>query len=451
MTASQRCTLRTLAVAVILGCAAENAQPPAPDVVLVSVSSLRSDALGASGGPLPTPTLDALAETGVSFETVVAPSPRSAPSHATLFTGLPVSGHGVREDGAALPEEALTLAEVFRAHGYRTAAFLSSPVLDPRLGWCQGFEHCDAELPREGRTFATDSAEGPRPERVSDRFERRAQATTEAVTAWLAGTEEPLFLFVHYADPSPPYDPPRRYRKQTARDVFEVDTRRIKGLGPVRLRERLRLYHADVRYVDDQLGALLAGVGAVRTRPLLVVVTADHGDGLGQHRRLWLADDLYEEWLRVPLLVHWRGRDHEPKRIPTAIGLADVAPTLAALAGLPALPGTGLSLAASIGSDDAVPARPVHAEVAFRTAAGELARAQSVRDGSWKLIRSPDGRSWLFDLGSDPQERRDESAAEPDRAARLTALLDSREGSKSSPGASPISATGGPTAPPAGG
>ena len=123
-----------------------------PSVVVISVDTLRADALGAYGGLVPTPTFDRFAAEGVLFEQAFAPAPATAPSHATLFTGQAPQRHGVLRNGDVLPAGA-TLAEAFRARGYATAAFVSSFVLDPRFGWNHGFASFDAVLPEAGATM----------------------------------------------------------------------------------------------------------------------------------------------------------------------------------------------------------------------------------------------------------------------------------------------------------
>ena len=155
-TASAWRVLSAMALAGILvtGCGSD----PRPNVILVSVDTLRADALKPYGGPIPTPALQRLAEEGVLFERALAPAPSTGPSHASLLTGLEVLHHRVVSNGQELPANLETLAEVFSREGYETAAFVSSFVLDRRFGWNRGFDRFDDELPEEHATARADPA-----------------------------------------------------------------------------------------------------------------------------------------------------------------------------------------------------------------------------------------------------------------------------------------------------
>ncbi len=333
----------------IAAAACSPAKPPS--VVLISVDTLRADALGAYGGLLPTPSFDRFAREGVLFEKAFAPAPATAPSHATLFTGQQVQRHGVLRNGESLPEAATTLAEAFGAHGYATAGFVSSFVLDPRFGWGQGFAHFDATLPENSSTMGKQK---PYPgafwtEQRFAGFDRRATLTTEAAIEWMEKAPEPFFLFVHYFDPHAPYAPPKTFGERSAALRFPLEGRAVAGLAPAQLERLVQLYHGEVLYVDDALAALLDAVARRSHDEALVVLTADHGEGLGQHGWLEHATQLYDEQIRVPLLVRWPGRVPAGRRIATPVELADVAPTLLELAGVASpAPCDGRSLAAAI-------------------------------------------------------------------------------------------------------
>jgi arylsulfatase A-like enzyme len=375
-----------------------------------------------------TPTLDRLAAEGVVFEQAFAPAPATAPSHATLFTGQDVLRHGVLRNGDVLPESADTLAERLRAHGLHTAAFASSFVLDPRFGWGQGFERYDADFtaeaasmkrkPYPGAFWAAHRFEG---------FDRRATATAQAVRAWLAGAPEPFFLFVHFFDPHAPYVPPKGYPRRLGGTSFLREDRAVPGVEPKRLERLIRLYHAEVLYVDDALGAVLEGLTArASTRPTLTVVTGDHGEGLGQHGWIEHGRDLYEEQIRVPLLLHWPGRLPAGLRIHTPVSLADVPATIAELAGAPAPPGEdGRSLAAAAegGAEPEARALLAHHHPVDGAPGGVKT---GLRIGTWKYVRSTQGREELYDLATDPHEQIDLAPARPGVARALAAAVDEK-------------------------
>jgi arylsulfatase A-like enzyme len=417
-----------LALALVIGVVACGPAKP-PSVVLISVDTLRADALSAYGGRVGTPAFDRLAAQGVLFEHAFAPTPATAPSHATLFTGQEVQRHGVLRNGESLPETATTLAEVFREHGYQTAGFVSSFVLDPRFGWGQGFGHFDAALPEGGATMGKQK---PYPgafwaaQRFGG-FDRRATSTTSAAISWLAKTPEPFFLFVHYFDPHAPYVPPGIFADRSAAVRFPLDGRSVEGVAPEKLEHLVRQYHGEVLYVDDALAALLDAVERRTQDKALVVLTADHGEALGQHRWLEHATNLYDEQIHVPLLVRWPGEVPAGRRIATPVGLVDVAPTVLALAGIESLATRdGRSLAAAIRGDAEPSPRPIFGIrrlVDESTGWGRGVKL-SVRTDRWKYIFSSDAPHELFDLEADPGEQQNVLGTQIDRATEVREVLE---------------------------
>jgi choline-sulfatase len=414
----------------LLGCG----PPPPPNVLLVSIDTLRADAVGAYGGPVATPTLDRLAREGSLFEQAIAPASQTTPSHATIFTGLEVLHHGALRNGIPLAESAETLAEVFQRRGYATAAFASSFVLDPRFGWTQGFDHYDAEFPRSGETLRSRSGQWRKYE--FDGFDRRAAATNSRALPWLESAAEPFFLFVHYFDPHAPYAAlparvtqlPDDFAHAAASERIEALKKTLPGLRLEALVLALRNYQAEVLAVDAALGRLLA---ALEERGLedrtLVVVTADHGEGLGQHGTLDHAPNIYEEQLRVPLVMRWPERIPAGRRIAQPVGLVDLAPTIAAAAALAfdRRP-DGRSLLEAIETRSVTEPRPIFGRRRNypRPYQGHRGTLFSVRDGDWKLIRATEDPDELYDLAADPTELSNLLATRPDISDRLSALLD---------------------------
>jgi arylsulfatase A-like enzyme len=401
-----------LVVSTLLGLGACSDAPSEtrPSIVLVSVDTLRADAVSPWGGDVPTPTFERLAREGVVFERAYASAPETAPSHATLFTGQEVLRHGVVRNGVPLAEDASTLAEALRRAGYTTAAFVSSYVLDPRFGWRQGFGVYDATFPEADATMRK---ERRYPGAIWDEetfagLDRRADATIEAALDWLSSAEPPVFLFVHLFDPHAPYVPPPAQLAALADRRFDVTGREVPGVSDAELEELIRRYHAEVTYVDAALGRLLEAVEHGSDAAPLVVVTADHGEGLGDHGHIEHSLHLYEEQLHVPLVLHWPDALPAGLRIETPVGLVDLAPTILELMGLAPLPETdGRSLAAPVRTASEPERRPVLADRrAFSAGFPPPHGPQtSVRIGDWRYIRRAGARDELYDLAHDPEER----------------------------------------------
>lgn len=408
--------------------------PPPPNVLLVSVDTLRADALGAYGGPVATPAFDGLARDGVLFDQAIAPAPQTAPSHATLFTGQEVLHHGSVRNGVPLDEAAETLAEIFRRAGYATAAFVSCFVLDDRFGWAQGFDVYESEFSKRGETMR--HRRGLWEKFEFQGFDRRAGETNARALPWLASAPEPFFLFVHYFDPHAPYagppalvaQVPRAFARRQAADRLDGLRAAVPGISREQLEHVLRNYQAEVLAVDRSLGALLAALDArgLRNRTL-VVVAADHGEGLGQHGTLDHAPNVYEEQVRVPLLLRWPREIAAGQRLGEPVGLVDVAPTIAELAGVEFTDEPdGRSLTAALKAGAVGDPRPIigrrrHYERSYH---GHRGTKFFVRSDRWKYIRATEDPDELYDLVADPNELRDLHDEEPDAAARLGAILD---------------------------
>jgi choline-sulfatase len=375
-----------LFVVAAAGAALLRARPrPRPNVLLVTIDTLRADRLGSYGdSAAATPVLDALAARGVRFATAVAHAPLTAPSHASILTGLLPLGHGVRDNGTfVLPPSATTLAEVFRDGGYRTAAFVSGFPLDHRFGFARGFETYDDRMLR-GR----DSRRAPY-------VERTAAEVTGAALDWVRGAPAPWFAWVHYFDPHAPYEPPGEFAARFAGSPYD----------------------GEVAFVDRELGRLLAAAEASRT---LVLVTSDHGESLGEHGEATHGVFIYDATLRVPWIMAGPGLPRGRVSPVVARGI-DVAPTLLDYAGLRiprAMQGRPLRPAADGREMEDAPA---YAESLFCRLNLGWAELHAWRTARWKLIDAP--RPELYDLATDPGETRDVSAARTHDARSLQAAL----------------------------
>ena len=359
-----------------------------PDVVLITIDTLRADRLGCYGyAPARTPTLDGLAARGVRFPVAVGHAPLTAPSHASILTGLTPLEHGVRDNGAyVLPPTARSVAEDFRQAGYRTAAFVSGFPLKRRFGLDRGFDTYDDHLPRG------------KDERRTAYVERTAERTTEAALAWLdaarpPGPERaPFFLWVHYFDPHAPYEAPAESMAGAA--------------SP---------YDGEIAFVDAQLGRLLRRIEEVRSAPPLVLVTADHGESLGEHGEDTHGIFVYDATILVPFILAGPGVPAGAVAETVARGI-DVAPTLLDYAGLAASGMQGRSLRRAA-AGERLADEPAYAESLHPQLQYGWAPLHAWRTATHKLIEAP--RVELYELENDAAERHDRSSGDP---ARIEAM-----------------------------
>ncbi len=331
----------------VAGCGGRPTDPARPDVLLVTLDTLRADHVGVYGAPEgATPHLDALAAGAVVFERALAASSRTAPAHASLFTSRWVRDHaiGYRNGATRLGDEP-TLAAILATAGYETAAFVSNTMLRRRVGLDRGFATFDDTLP-DGE-----------PNRAV--FERVAEKTTARAVAYLAGSRRaPLFLWVQYNDPHGPYTPPAGHLGGAAPPA-DADTplpaldsqRGERGIpayqvfGDERRPSQYRArYAAEIRYLDASFGRLLAAFeDATRGRGSIVAVMADHGESLGE-------EDFYfsHGFATTPNLAHvpflLRAPGLPPGRVATPIHHVDLLPTLLELVGVP-VPGDAAGIA----------------------------------------------------------------------------------------------------------
>jgi choline-sulfatase len=369
------------------------AVPSRPDLLLISVDTLRPDALGWVAGRNATPAIDALAGGGVRFPAAVSPVPLTLPAHVSLMTGVLPRRHGVRDNGQVLGPRPATLAEALRAAGYATAAFVSGYTLRAQFGLDRGFDHYDDALPPGEDAWR----------------ERPAPETTAAALAWMksalrGGDRKPFFAFVHYYDAHDPYSPPAR----------------LAGAGP------RGGYDGEVRYVDEAVGELRRGLqGLEADGNLLTILAGDHGEALGEHGETTHGFFVYDATALVPLVFHLPGR-LSPAQSAAPVRLVDVVPTVLDLLDLPGLGSTdGVSLTPTLhgGSQDVPPAYLESQQPWLGYGWAPLA---AIRADGFKLIAAP--RPELYDLRSDPAEFSDLADRKPQVARRLLEDLRQIEG-----------------------
>ena len=439
-----RCFAALLAFCAALACgpAPEPPARAAPDVLLVVLDTVRADRLSAYGHDRPTsPRLDALARLGVLFEDVTAPAPWTWPSHASIFTGLPPAQHGAElaSDGGVerfglsvrpLRGDVTTLAERFRAAGYRTSALVVNDWLHPELGLLRGFEQ-------------------------THHFDRDAALIRAAPAVVAAADPRPLFLFVNVMTAHSPFrdgpgpwalpdrdfrDPERApawVRPYLTEDLprgvhlSQVDAgggasgaiRHAAGeleVPPEDLEKLMALYDASIAGADYVLGRVLdAWLDAQRAG--VVAVTSDHGEGFGEHGMLDHRASVYPEVLRVPLVIAAPDRLPAARRVAAPVALTSLHDTLLALAGLPAGDASLLPLLDGGPAPEHVTASAGSDRAWARHAGGRFARGWRLyRRGNWALVHDERGGSAeLYHLGRDPGMTRDLAGAEPARTAEL--------------------------------
>jgi arylsulfatase A-like enzyme len=312
-----------------------------PNVLLISIDSLRRDHVSAYGYRHPTtPTIDRLASEGVVFRHAVSTTSWTLAAHAALLTGAHDSRHGATVPKASLDTSVRTLAESFRDRGYRTVGFYAGPFLHPHFGLARGFEEyvdCtsygleDRVDPATPRVHASSHKDVTNP-RIAESFAHAVEAHDG----------RPFFFFVHMWDvhydlvPPPPYDrmfssdpsPP-----EVERD-FRHDPRFRKGMDPRAFGRIIALYDGEIRFTDDTIGALLEQLRNGRLLDnTIVVITSDHGEEFLEHDGKGHRSTLFEEVLAVPL-VFWAPGRLPPGVAESTVSLIDVAPTLARLTGI---------------------------------------------------------------------------------------------------------------------
>lgn len=469
--------LLLLALLALPGCARQRAKP---NVLLIVVDTLRADHVGADGvRESLTPQLDAFAAECVVFSHAQSPRAKTTPAVSSLMTGLYPHDHGVRDLTTPLPAGVPVWAEVMKSGGYRTGAIVGNYVLQDELsGLARGFDLWVEDLPDEGGVPPNDVAM------------RRASSLTDGALCALGLGEpsadgagpskqfvresQPWFLWAHYMDPHGAYDPPEPHRSRalaaadlgtsavpadTAPPLDDMHTRSVARYnvpssallpdGEVDANYMRALYAGEVSYVDEQIGRLLDALRASgELENTVVVITADHGESLGEHD-YWFEHGryAYEATCRVPLMIRFPESlmDGPTPGLRTAdISLADVWPTLTEVLWLPRGRALGSQFSfvrgrsrASAVRTDSHKGGPVFCEKVERAEKARAVQSKAVRIGDWKFIRrythvigdnaAPDERKLivlseeLYDLASDPAETRN-LALDPPSAAPLDAL-----------------------------
>jgi arylsulfatase A-like enzyme/tetratricopeptide (TPR) repeat protein len=364
---------------------------PNRNILLVTIDTLRADALGSYGGRATTPNLDRLAARGARFDFAHAHAVTTLPSHATILTGRYPYDHGIRDNtGYRLAQGQQTAATLLQAQGFATGAFIGGFPLDHRFGLNVGFSVYDDRL-----NPGTSTEPGDR--------ERRADAVVTSALDWIGRQQGKWFTWVHVYDPHATYQAPPEWAARFPSDGY---------LG-------------EVSWTDFALGPLFDRL-ASQPRPTLVIVTADHGESLGEHGELTHGVFAYESTLRVPLIV----AEIDPARatndvknlvISDPVRHIDLLPTMLDVVGAAAMSGLpGLSLREVVAAARGV-ARPSYFEAMMATVTRGWAPLRGVLVGREKFVDLP--LPELYDLSRDPRETQNLAATSPPRVNVLLNTL----------------------------
>ncbi len=422
-----------------------------PNVVLISIDSLRADHLSCYGYAQPTsPAIDALAAAGVRFRTAISTTSWTLPAHAALLTGLPDSVHGAIDNHCRLAPERTTLAELFQRAGYRTVGYVSGPYLAPAFGFDQGFDDYGSCV--SGLSDAEWNADSTSRSRIREwNAESHDDVTSPRVlkraVEFLDGSgQAPFFLFLHWWDPHYDYEPPAPYDSMfcepgykgpiTGRNV-ETDKSINKDLPLADKRQLVGLYDGEIAWTDHHIGLLLA---ELKRRGLwektIIVLTSDHGEEFFEHMGKTHQRTLFDEVIQVPLIARWPGGP-VGRVVEGQVRLIDIFPTLVDLCGLPHPPEAAFGLSQSLipfthpgaAAPDLLAYSELHVS-ARRADLGSLRRETPTE--AWKSLGIYEGDTgeWFYDLRSHPDER-GASNGDPRAAEAILRLSKIRETLKS--------------------
>ena len=364
------------------------------NVVLITIDTLRSDRVSAYGSDLvDTPNIDGFASEGVLFSNAASTVPFTLPAHSSILTGLYPPGHGVRENvGYTLDPGIPTLAEVLSNGGWNTAGFVSAFVLDGRWGIGRGFDHYFDDF---------DLAEFDTPNLSS--VQRSGDVTIAEAVRWIDGRprDAPFFLWLHLYDPHDPYTPPEPFKSQYPAHPYD----------------------GEVAYTDSLIGEFRQ---ALEERGLLanslVILTADHGEGLGDHGEASHGFFVYDSTIHVSLIMRPPSNSGAGRVVDAAVSHVDIFPTILDSVGLVAPKVVhGQSLLPFVAGKNVELDRGVYSESLYPLLHYGWAPLRAIRTDNRKLISAP--LPEVFDVRSDPREKRDLSLEQPAITAELEQQL----------------------------
>lgn len=379
--------------------------PGPPNVVLYVVDTLRADHLGVYGYRLPTsPVLDRWAAGGVVFERAYAPTSWTRPSMVSLFTGLDAISHGVEDRLDVIPGDVRLLSERLKAKGYATFAAVTNPNVLPAWGFGRGYD---------GYEDLDSVGQGTRADVVSDFFARRMDA--------LVG-RQPFFVYLHVIDPHAPYDPP---------PPFDERFPRSPAFPP---HQSIGSYDGEVAFVDTQFARILESLRSHGVEDdTMVVFVADHGEELFDHGGFGHGAHLFEEVVRVPLVIRFPKGAHAGARVGALASLTDVTPTILRVVGEPTPPDLDGRDLTELLNDPARrwPDRQLFLSLATTGSESNLVRGVVGKRHKYLRRTRPTPAEALVDLDRDPTEIASATRLAPRTRTRLSAALDAHLARKS--------------------
>ncbi len=406
-----------------------------PNIILIVIDAVRARNLSCYGYARPTtPNLDRLAESSALYEQAISPAGWSLPAHASMFTGLYPSSHGAHDQHKYLQPEYPTLAELLRARGYHTLAFCENLYVGSATGLDRGFQWFNRpynssprrlfkQLERLSRRVGNGIAKIFGEQDSGAAYINRRVSTS---LRRLQREQAPFFMFIHYEDTHAPYRLPRRFarflpervRLETALKVNQDPWKYLidpDSMGKEDFQTLLALYDSELYYVDSRIGQVLDWLQAMgmldRT---MVIVTADHGENLGDHGMMAHKYCLYDTLLHVPLIIHYPKGTVAPRRVSHQVQTLDLLPTILSLLGetdsetLHALQGYDLLSSYRRDFTIAEQSRPDLSKFYARFPGVDVSRFDRelamIRDNRWKFIWASDGKHELYDYTADPAE-----------------------------------------------
>ncbi len=376
------------------------------NLLIITIDTLRADHVGIYGyKKIKTKNIDFLGKNGVLFSQAFCHVPLTLPSHCSLFTGTLPIFHGVRDNGYRLPSFNLTLAEILKEKGYKTAAFVGAFPLDSRFGLDKGFDVYDDLYGSKNIV------------RDLSFIERKAEEVNKKAMEWLVQNQNnKFFVWIHYFDPHTPYEPPSPFKKEYAG----------------------REYDGEIAYTDYIIGELLKKLNQLNLiEETLIILTSDHGEGLGDHNEKTHGIFVYDSTLRVPLIFHSPKILPKGRTVSDQVGLIDIMPTVLDLMGFEKNPDVqGKSFKTTLFKNKPSPHEYCYFESVAAMMDRNWAPLQGIRTEEWKYIDAPIPE--LYDLKKDPEEENNIIDSNPRIAQRLRKELQKAIKDYSSPRSSHI-------------
>jgi arylsulfatase A-like enzyme len=430
-----------------------------PNILWIVMDTVRADHLSCYGYYRDTtPNIDEIASEGILFENAISAAPWTPPSHASMFTGMFPSRHGMDAEHMWLDEDFQTVAEVLRLHGYRTFAYSNNPHIDPTRNLSQGFD--TLEVTQGGKLKAgsqlTDLLKATEIKIIIQNYllmDDGARRTNEVVKKWISDAhqeETPFFVFINYMEAHARYHPPESYAMPyLPEDVNMAEAMSVgKGLLPYitgRVEydaedfEILRaLYDGEISYLDFKMGQLFDYMEELKILDnTILIIAADHGENFGEHHLVQHAFCVYDTLLHVPLIIRYPASFEAGIRVDEQVQLTDIFPTLLDITGID-WNEKGLLQGRSLvkGGQESESAFAIAEYAIWIQEIKKLAedyrkfdiskyarRLKTVRTEEFKYIWASDGRDELYNIRQDPGELDNIIEDEPEKAMEMRALL----------------------------